>query len=603
MSDVLTSFSSAWRERQREYREFVRSRGDAGRYSFVTALLEGFPLNLGHVAHLIADLKRREQDCDMGCLQLVRLLYLMREEPIDGFDRDKLIADLVAFPFWPSTSDKMRGKENRHLVFWSENHVLMCLGSAHLSRQLKAIDHAKALHSKQLELARQESAGDMSIPPIQDSATTTTAAGQEHWETLLTNESAALVASIPGAALEEKLLRHYLQAHTNAAFSGVYEALSHVYLPYTLCALWNLYDFSRDHALRADASALIDAIMKPLLLTTSSPETGAVSTLTASCRSFSRTRQRIRGHNINNLVRMLAGVSPEPLCTSFLSDFLCTTTWQPRAAIVDSFLSFTGRTAVVCSHDSADFARVYSSNDAELGMDELTPFAWSAGLVLHPSFAEQTKRYLAKKHLTANRSLGALRLVPSALAGSLAAGLAHLSAGQSYCGVRLKIFKSAVVCVKVGAGAVPRVKGDGQTPGAISLVADEDKDPSPAPDSASPSTAARPGQVTATDAAGPIFGQIVLTSFDRWNVQKTGFQQLPWALNFAGVGLWSQVSRVGAGAGAGACLELTSLLSLPSLLYLSLPFPSLPLPPPHRAYSHHITHRAEPAAKASSASA
>ncbi len=33
---------------------------------------------------------------------------------------------------------------------------------------------------------------------------------------------------------------------------------------------------------------------------------------------------------------------------------------------------------------------------------------------------------------------------------------------------------------------------------------------------------------------------VVMTSFDRYNVGRQAYQQLPWMVNMAGVGLWSQ---------------------------------------------------------------
>jgi len=545
----LTSFASAWRERQREYRELVRSRGDVGKHSFVTAYLEGLELNLSYVGKLMLDLKKREQDCDMGSLQLVRLLYLTQDGPVvaPGFDRELLLAELVNFPFWPSTDEKMRGKESSQLCFWSENHIIMSLGTAHLSRQLLAMDRAKA----KVKAAKAAKTSAIETPKVitndgeeeeeeeEEEEYDNSASTMHGWMALMGGELAAVISDIPGAALEEKLLRHYLQVHTSSAFGGVYEALSHVYLPYTLSALWNLYDFSHDHALRADASTLIDHILQSLLLTTSS--TG-VSTFTASCRAFSRTRLRTRGHNINQLVRMLTGVSPEPLSMSFLTDFLCTTSWQPRAALLDDFFNFSGRIVLRCSHNSSDVTAVYRSADPELNDFEMTPFIWSAGLVLHPSHAAQTKRFLAKKHLKNNATLSALKFVPQALAGSLATSLSHLSAGQSYCGVTLKVFKTASrssppQSASAGAGAVPGGAGSREKQfGGSREKIETDTDT----DTYTDTETGRIGR-SGTVLQGPgSLGQAILTSFDRWNVQKAGFQQLPWALNLAGVALWSQ---------------------------------------------------------------
>lgn len=204
-------------------------------------------------------------------------------------------------------------------------------------------------------------------------------------------------------------------------------------------------------------------------------------TLTASLRAFPRTRQRTTGHNINNLINLLVGVSPDEknYSGSQLTDYLTTTRWRPRAQLLDCF-NLKGRLHLPqCSHAAGAFDEVYASGDAAalLTADELVPFAWSAGLVLHPAFAERTKRYLKSKNMQNNATFSLLKYVPSFLAGALSNSLAHLSSGQTYCGVGLNVYKS---------------------------------------------------------------GGLVLTSLDRFNPQRAGFQQLPWCCNLGDVGLWSQ---------------------------------------------------------------
>lgn len=466
---------SDWKERQREYRDLVVTTNDTGRFSYVTSVLEGLPLNNDAMSDILRDMREFKQDCDMSSMQLVRFLYLLEDSSTFVDLRAEILNLLLAFPFWPSTETRMSGKDVSKLVFWSENHIFMSLGSAHLSRQFKAIQNAK-----------------------QRIANSTRANTEETWMQYVEDEMATVCASIPGAILEEKLLRHYLEAHTCSTFTGLYETLSHVYLPYTLSALLNLYDFSLDHTLRSNVSALIDCTTQSLLMTTNS---SGVSTLTASCRAFDRTRRRNRGHNINNLIRMLVGISPEPLNVSALTDFLCTTSWRPKHALLDSF-SQTGRMVLRCSHQSHDFHHVYQSSDTSLNDLELTPFVWSAGLVLHPEFAARTKEYISHKNMTNNATFGLLKFVPHRFAASLSRSLSYLSAGQSYCGVSLNIYKCS---------------GRGNSDGS----------------------------------------QVVMTSLDRWNVQKAGFQQLPWCLNFAGVGIWTQ-SGAGAEGVLGFCLTNTN---------------------------------------------
>jgi len=462
--EEFESLHGPWRSRQQEYRGWLLEQGgDGGCFAYVTAAVGGLSWNREMVRQALDDLRALKQDSDMRSLQLVRLLYLGTPDRDDDpsavqilspREREEIVATLLNVPFWPSTPDSMRGLEAKRLVFWSENHILMSLGSAHLARQMQAITLAKA----------------RAVSP----------AG---WKEFVEGEMSALVDSIPGAQLEEKLLRRYIAGHVTPQFTGMYETLSHVYLPYSLSALFNLFDFSLDNALRADCASLIDAIIKSVLLTTAH---SGVATLTASCRAFDRTRRRNHDHNINNLTRMLVGDSPDAyFFPSALTDFLCTTTWRPSQQLL-AYHSLTGRVLLPCSPGPDDFFSSYRGHDGDDNVVtelEMTPFAWSAGLVVHPLFAKQTKKYLAAKHMELNDTMSALRFVPRGAAASVASSLSHLSTGQIYCGVALSVFKSAPT------------------------------------------------------AAG---GQLVLSSFVRWNAQAAGFQQLPWCLNLADVGVWAQ---------------------------------------------------------------
>lgn len=134
--------------------------------------------------------------------------------------------------------------------------------------------------------------------------------------------------------LEDRLLRSFLKAHVS--FKGIYEVLSHVYLPYTLSALFNLIDFSEDEEISTLAAVLADIIVEQLMLCTI--ETG-VANLSASSRGFARTRQRTYGHNMNTLVRLIVGRSMDGEDPTQLSDFLVTTTWRPSAKVTYRFLN------------------------------------------------------------------------------------------------------------------------------------------------------------------------------------------------------------------------------------------------------------------------
>lgn len=68
--------------------------------------------------------------------------------------------------------------------------------------------------------------------------------------------------------LESRLLFRYLSAHCSSLFHGLYEVNSHVYLPYSISALLNLYDFAVDTNIKQFAHQMIDMAVHQVLLCT-----------------------------------------------------------------------------------------------------------------------------------------------------------------------------------------------------------------------------------------------------------------------------------------------------------------------------------------------
>jgi hypothetical protein len=130
--------------------------------------------------------------------------------------------------------------------------------------------------------------------------------------------------------IETKLLKVYLRAHCHDLFNGVYEMNSSIYLPYTLSALFNLFDFSDDPELKYLSNHLIDRIIYLVLLCCTYD---GVCNLTPSCRSFVRTRTRTHDHNINQLMNIIVGRSPDNVTPSAITDFILTTLWRPKVIV------------------------------------------------------------------------------------------------------------------------------------------------------------------------------------------------------------------------------------------------------------------------------
>jgi len=248
----------------------------------------------------IAKLGQGDGDCDFFIIKLVRLLFLVRDHQVAHCPvlRDLLrrVEDALAvFPYWPpldaATSPPRTHVPSKHIVFWSENHMVMLLSSAHLVRRHFFLS------------------------------------GEPHRLRTVTDR-------------ETLLLTAFVDGHLRG---GVFEVLSHVYLPYTISALLNLVDFAEPgSALQRDSRELLHRILRQLLLGTTS--TGVCS-LTASCRAYERTRERVHAHNVNQLVRLLTGTSPDPWDDSALTDFLLTTSYRPtpdEAADLDRAFRFEG---------------------------------------------------------------------------------------------------------------------------------------------------------------------------------------------------------------------------------------------------------------------
>lgn len=180
------------------------------------------------------------------------------------------------------------------------------------------------------------------------------------------------IRNVPHTGVSEKeelLLRCYLSAH--ADFDGVYEVLSSTYLPFTMYALLNLYDFSSDSTVRAQADKVLQCIVSMILRVTSSR---GECTLTCSARQYPRARLRNWDHNINGLVRLCTGIDIDPeMPLTILEDFLCTSSWRPIEATLNCF-HFTGFYSRLMSHPKAEMTHYY--NIPTLSPIEMVPFHW-----------------------------------------------------------------------------------------------------------------------------------------------------------------------------------------------------------------------------------
>jgi len=331
---------------------------------------------------------------DMHAIKLIRFLYLSSgisinsSINIDDKTKARMVSVLSAFPYWSHE------KTPSDVVFWSENHIMMMLSSAHLMRQYIC---------------------------IHDTSNSNKTISQQ-------------------GMMEEKLLRLYLEGKKKF---GLYECLSHVYLPYTISSLLNLYDFSIDRYIQSLASDILNIIVKQILLCTT---TEGIATLCASSRSFHRTRTRIRGHNINELIYLYTGKGEGHSDSFQLSDFLITTTWIPDDHTFDAY-HFKGFLQQKVSHNINEIRLAYMDPTDPIDPIELVPFYWSAGLLYHKNFIFETKKYVQLKKLEHKNDLYPLFFVPTMFVSSISKSLERISSGQCYLGVTLNVYKDRNICL------------------------------------------------------------------------------------------------------------------------------------------------------------
>jgi hypothetical protein len=212
--------------------------------------------------------------------------------------------------------------------------------------------------------------------------------------------------------------------------------------------------------------------------------------LQASNRAYSRNWLKSYDQAIHQLTRCFNnGVCPDKAGPHNITDFLLTTTWNPKQKMFDMIES-DGFVMVnqKWSHSMNDIRTVYNAVKGkhklpeDPTLDELTPFYWSAGLVMHPDFATKYWNFLHHhKNMQSAPQISDLYKDfsnPQLLQAVMIAG-GQFSRGQLYAGVNLNVYRR------------------------------------------------------------PKHG-LVMTSFQLFNPNITGFQQLPWMINMNGVPIWSK---------------------------------------------------------------
>lgn len=294
-------------------------------------------------------IQEQDQKMDFFLIILIRFLFLSSSNDVrassSSSSSERTIAEtetekrsclqqlhqlLSKFIFWPSSTpipSSPFSEAMKDHCFWSENHIFMYLSSALLYHE-HCMDHF--------------------LP------------------CLVTNREISL--------LKIYLTVHALYPSTSPSDGGMYETLSHVYLPYTLASLLNLFDFSRDPEIRNLASIVIQKIVNQLLLCTNCD---GISTFTPSTRQFNKTQTRSWGHNVNQLIYLLTGIAHDKIKPTPILDFLLTSNWYPSETLSKTFES-TGYLRQVMIHSIEEIRELYLQYlPPDLTPLELVPFYWS----------------------------------------------------------------------------------------------------------------------------------------------------------------------------------------------------------------------------------
>ena len=294
---------------------------ESGKNNFLQFAFTRHHIPEKYLTTCLHSIKNQEDFCDWSLCVLVRLLHFDYGEDLVKLSPqlDAVKSTLAAFPFWPTISTE---RCSNKFCYWSENHMFMFLSSAHLYKQRYA----------------------------------------------------------PADNRYTDLLRVALRAKTNREVGrGVYEVLSQVYLPYTLCAMLNLIDFSWDIEIADLAEKVANMIIYQLALGTTDQ---GVSSLTASARHFRRLRERTWGHNINQLLLILSGISVEEFKPSAVTGFMLTSKYRPnlKVDIVDLITTERRVMRMQMNHDTKKIESAYW----EVSDAERIPFYWylSALLIL-----------------------------------------------------------------------------------------------------------------------------------------------------------------------------------------------------------------------------
>jgi hypothetical protein len=329
-----------------------------GKHGFLPQALHGHVRSEQLLEHCDI-VTRHAHKSDFSIIILIRLLYFQKNPEIDRH-RHQIELALQNFSFWTGDTElDSRRTAMEQTIFWSENHIFMYLSTAYLFHQYL-------------------------------SSSSSSSAATDHtptFDSFATASSSSSTTTTPSCSLSHCCVKPhdghqlliYLEAHCHQQFSGVYEVLSCTYLPWTICALLNLYDFAHAPRIQELSKQLLDEIISLFCLVSTNR---GICNLTACTRQYPDLRTRTWGHNINQLLTLVTGCVHDPiggLKPSQLGDFLVTSEYQPPADIIEKSFEFHGSIEKRrMNHLTKETREIFQNTPSARLVDpiELVPFYW-----------------------------------------------------------------------------------------------------------------------------------------------------------------------------------------------------------------------------------
>lgn len=314
--------------------------------------------------------------------------------------------------------------------------------------------------------------------------------GQVFWtenHAMMNMSSELLLLEFTGRTVPDGLRRRLEFFLRFKSIHGLSEFMSPVYLPFTISALLNLYDYARDGNIREWANQILNTIAGYLFVVSLDD----ASFITPCGRTYERYRTKCTGLHLNTFVHYIRHhkVIGDP--TQALYKTLTTTTFRFDPQYIPHLKD--------PIHLSPSYDTVMDSVD-DLGDDMLLTMLWSHGIWIprNKPFIARILRFMDQMHLWDHPHFAALSTIRRLIS----------------C-IPISSISAIISCIGYSPCIRPYIKG-----------------------------------AYLTDAKMVVYkeGEVVLSSLTyEYNAGLPCYQQWPWAIDLAGIPIWCSYGSVGTG--------------------------------------------------------